>query len=188
MSEEIIPLYAIFIPLMFALGFDSMTAILILFLGTQIGYVGSTVNPFSVLIAQGVAGVQGNPQLWLRFIEWVVFTAISIGFTMWYAQRVKKNPEKSAVFQNDILNRQHFIKENDGIEVSFSNRDKLIIGGFIFTLGLIVWGILSKGWYMTEIGALFFALGIFSGIVTRMSQKEIAENFVKGCGNLSTLL
>lgn len=35
---------------------------------------------------------------------------------------------------------------------------------------------------MTEIGALFFALGIFSGIVTRMSQKEIAENFVKGCG------
>ncbi|MBJ8192800.1 YfcC family protein, partial [Bacillus cereus] len=39
MSEEIIPLYAIFIPLMFALGFDSMTAILILFLGTQIGYV-----------------------------------------------------------------------------------------------------------------------------------------------------
>ncbi|WP_340012758.1 hypothetical protein MHI32_22870 [Paenibacillus sp. FSL H7-0690] len=81
-----------------------------------------------------------------------------------------------------MLNRHHFIKENDGIEVSFSNRDKLIIGGFIFTLGLIVWGILSKGWYMTEIGALFFALGIFSGIVTRMSQKEIAENFVKGCG------
>ncbi|MDU5951023.1 MAG: YfcC family protein, partial [Paenibacillus macerans] len=50
MSEETIPLYAIFISLMFALGFDSMTAILILFLGTQIGYVGSTTNPFSVLI------------------------------------------------------------------------------------------------------------------------------------------
>jgi len=40
MSEEVIPLYAIFISLMFALGYDSMTAILILFLGTQIGYVG----------------------------------------------------------------------------------------------------------------------------------------------------
>lgn len=182
MSEEIIPLYAIFIPLMFALGFDSITAILILFLGTQIGYVGSTVNPFSVLIAQGVAGVQGNPQLWLRFIEWIVFTAISIGFTMWYAQRVKKNPEKSPVFQNDILNRQHFIKENSGIEVSFTHRDKLIIGGFIVTLGLIVWGIMTQGWYMTEIGALFFVLGIFSGVVTKMNQKEIAENFVKGCG------
>lgn len=35
---------------------------------------------------------------------------------------------------------------------------------------------------MTEIGALFFALGLFVGVVTKMSQKEIAENFVKGCG------
>lgn len=52
MSEEVIPLYAIFISLMFALGYDSMTAILILFLGTQIGYVGAMTNPFSVLIAQ----------------------------------------------------------------------------------------------------------------------------------------
>lgn len=58
MSEEVIPLYAIFISLMFALGYDSMTAILILFLGTQIGYVGAMTNPFSVLIAQGVAGIQ----------------------------------------------------------------------------------------------------------------------------------
>ncbi|MCA1293792.1 YfcC family protein [Paenibacillus sp. alder61] len=182
MSEEIIPLYAIFISLMFALGFDSMTAILILFLGTQIGYVGSTTNPFSVLIAQGIAGVQGNPQLWLRFIEWIVFTGISIAFTMWYAHRVKKHPEKSVVFKNDLINRPLFLKEDTGEEIDFSLRDKLIISGFVVTLGLIVWGILTKGWYMTEIGALFFALGLFAGLVSRMNQREMAENFVKGCG------
>jgi uncharacterized ion transporter superfamily protein YfcC len=54
MSEEVIPLYAIFISLMFALGYDSLTAILILFLGTQIGYVGAMTNPFSVLIARAL--------------------------------------------------------------------------------------------------------------------------------------
>ncbi|MBA9086615.1 putative ion transporter superfamily protein YfcC [Fontibacillus solani] len=182
MSEEIIPLYAIFISLMFALGFDSMTAILILFLGTQIGYVGSTTNPFSVLIAQGVAGVQGNPQLWLRFIEWIVFTGVSIAFTMWYANRVKKNPEKSIVYQNDLVTRPLYLGEENGKKLVFSLRDKLIIGGFIAVLGIIVWGILAKGWYMTEIGALFLALGLFAGIISRMSQKEMAENFVKGCG------
>ncbi|MFD1175003.1 YfcC family protein [Paenibacillus puldeungensis] len=182
MSEETIPLYAIFISLMFALGFDSMTAILILFLGTQIGYVGSTTNPFSVLIAQGVAGVEGNPQLWLRFIEWIVFTGVSIAFTMWYAHRVKKHPEKSVVFKNDQLNRSLFLKEDTGEAVVFSFRDKLIIGGFVATLGLIVWGILSKGWYMTEIGAVFLALGLFAGIVSKMNQRELAESFVKGCG------
>ncbi|AWB44536.1 putative basic amino acid antiporter YfcC [Paenibacillus sp. CAA11] len=181
MSEEIIPLYTIFISLMFALGFDSMTAILILFLGTQIGYVGSTTNPFSVLIAQGVAGIQGNPQLWLRFIEWLVFTGVSIGFTMWYAHRVKRNPEKSLVFKNDLINRPVFLTEDDGQEIHFSVRDKLILSGFVVTLGLIVWGILAKGWYMTEIGAVFLALGLFAGIISKMNQKEMAENFVKGC-------
>ncbi|MGK3896732.1 YfcC family protein, partial [Enterococcus faecium] len=37
MSEEVIPLFAVFISLMFSLGYDSMTAILILFLSTQAG-------------------------------------------------------------------------------------------------------------------------------------------------------
>lgn len=181
MSEETIPLYTIFISLMYVLKFDSITAILILFLGTQIGYVGSTLNPFSVLIAQGVSGVKGNPQLWLRFIEWVVFTGVSIGFTMWYANRVKKNPEKSVVYKNDLENRTQFLKEETGTVVQFSRRDQFILSGFIVALGLIVWGILAKGWYMTEIGAVFLGLGLYAGIVSKMNQKEIAENFVKGC-------
>ncbi|MEH7108963.1 YfcC family protein [Bacillus sp. JJ1764] len=181
MSEETIPLYAIFISLMFVLKFDSITAILILFLGTQIGYVGSTLNPFSVLIAQGVSGIKGNPQLWLRFIEWIVFTGVSIGFTMWYAARVRKNPEKSVVYKNDLENRSQFIKEEVEQVVCFSVRDKIILSGFGVALALIIWGILSHGWYMTEIGAVFVGLGLFAGIVAKMNQKELAENFVQGC-------
>src|SRR3954447_1031713 len=123
MSEETIPLYAIFISLMFVLKFDSITAILILFLGTQIGYVGSTLNPFSVLIAKGVSGVEGNPQLWLRFIEWIVFTGVSIAFTMWYANRVRKDPKKSVVYKNDKENRERFIKADSGKDIVFSGRD-----------------------------------------------------------------
>lgn len=182
MSEEVIPLYTIFISLMFALKFDSITAILILFLGTQVGYIGSTINPFSVLIAQGVAGIQGNPQLWLRFIAWVVFTSVSIAFTMWYASRVKKDPKKSVVYKNDLENKGLFLIENKDDKVQLLKSDKLILLGFVVVLALIVWGIISKGWYMVEIGALFFVFGLFAGIVSRMNQKSMAENFVKGCG------
>lgn len=45
MSEEALPFYAIFIPIMMALGYDSMTAFLICFMGPNIGYIASTVNP-----------------------------------------------------------------------------------------------------------------------------------------------
>lgn len=180
MSEEVIPLYAIFISLMFALGYDSMTAILILFLGTQIGYVGAMTNPFSVLIAQGVAGIQGNPQLWLRAIAWLVFTVLAIGYTMWYAHRVKRYPHKSPVYENDRQTRTRFLSTQRA-EVRFTLADRLIILAFVLALAAISWGLITRGWYMVEIGAVFLALGLFSGIVGRMSVSGMADSFVDGC-------
>lgn len=44
-------------PIMIAMGFDSLTAFMIVFIGAKAGYIASTVNPFSVLIAQGVIGI-----------------------------------------------------------------------------------------------------------------------------------
>ena len=70
MSEEALPFYAIFIPIMLSIGYDSMTAFIICFLGPNLGYCASTIDPFNVLIAQGVIGIEGNPQLWLRAILW----------------------------------------------------------------------------------------------------------------------
>lgn len=93
MSEEALPFYAIFIPIMMGLGYDSMTAFMICFMGPNIGYIASTVNPFNVLIAQGVVGIEGNPQLWLRAVVWVVFTVLAIVWVMRYARRVKRDPE-----------------------------------------------------------------------------------------------
>ncbi len=92
MSEEILALYPVIITLMFMLRFDSMTAVLILFLGTQAGYIGATINPFSVLLSQAIGGIQGNPLLWLRAIAWICFTALAVGYTMGYAARVWRNP------------------------------------------------------------------------------------------------
>lgn len=180
MSEEVIPLYAVFISLMFALGYDSLTAILILFLGTQIGYVGAMTNPFSVLIAQGVAGIQGNPQLWLRAIAWVVFTGMAIIFTMWYAHRVKRCPTASPVYENDLQIRSQFMTTQAGA-VKFSLSDRLIIVAFVLALAVISWGLITRGWYMVEIGTVFLALGLFAGVVNKMSVTNMAENFVEGC-------
>ncbi|POP45602.1 YfcC family protein [Superficieibacter electus] len=180
MSEEVIPLYAVFISLMFALGYDSLTAILILFLGTQIGYVGAMTNPFSVLIAQGVAGIQGNPQLWLRAIAWVVFTGMAIIFTMWYAHRVKRSPTISPVYESDLQIRSQFMTTQSGT-VTFSWSDRLIIAAFVLALAIISWGLITRGWYMIEIGTVFLALGLFSGLIHKMNATTMAENFVEGC-------
>ena len=180
MSEEVLPLYPVVISLMFILRFDSMTAVLILFLGTQVGYVGATINPFSVLLAQGIAGIPGNPQLWLRAIAWVAFTILAIAYTMWYARRVRKHAESSPVFSTDKeLQLTLAISQED--HPKFSTRDRIILATFIIALATISWGLVSRGWYMAEIGAVFLACGLVSGAVAKMGSSRIAEHFVDGC-------
>ncbi|MGY7843833.1 TIGR00366 family protein [Klebsiella pneumoniae] len=137
-------------------------------------------NPFSVLIAQGVAGIQGNPQLWLRAIAWLVFTLLAIAYTMWYAHRVKRTPQKSPVYENDCRNREQFLSIQD-TSVHFSIADRVIIIAFVLALAVISWGLITRGWYMVEIGSVFLALGLFSGIVGRMGISGMADSFVEGC-------
>jgi uncharacterized ion transporter superfamily protein YfcC len=180
MSEEALALYPVVISLMFLLRFDSMTAVLILFLGTQAGYIGATINPFSVLLAQAIAGIHGNPQLWLRAIAWVIFTLLAIAYTMWYAHGVRKNPESSPVFSSD-KELQLTFASSDEDHPDFSVPDRIILSTFIITLATISWGLLSRGWYMAEIGAAFLACGLISGAVAKMGPSKIAEHFVDGC-------
>lgn len=180
MSEEVLPLYPVVITLMFMLRFDSITAVMILFLGTQAGYIGATINPFSVLLAQAIADIPGNPQLWLRAIAWVVFTIAAIAYTMWYAARVRANPESSAVFGSD-RQLQADLKVSDEAHPAFSVRDRLILATFILALAIVAWGLVTRGWYMAEIGAVFLACGLVSGAIAKMGPSEIAEHFVDGC-------
>ena len=180
MSEEALALYPLVIALMFMLGFDSMTAVLILFLGTQAGYIGATINPFSVLLAQAISGIQGNPQLWLRAIAWLVFTLLAIIYTMRYALKVRKNPEISPVFKSDKELKLAFSGSMEE-QPEFSRSDRFILLTFIITLAVITWGLLSRGWYMTEVGAAFLACGLISGALAKMKPSKMAEHFVEGC-------
>lgn len=180
MSEEIIALYPVVISLMFILRFDSMTAVLILFLGTQAGYIGATINPFSVVLAQAIAGIEGNPLLWLRAIAWVVFTGLAIAYTMWYANRVRRQPETSPVRDSDGELRATFAVSQEE-HPTFTGRDRIILAAFVLTLITISWGLLSRGWYMSEIAAAFLACGLVSGVAANMGPSQIAEHFVEGC-------
>jgi uncharacterized ion transporter superfamily protein YfcC len=180
MSEEIIALYPIVISLMFILRFDSMSAVLTLFLGTQVGYIGATINPFSVLLAQAIAGIHGNPQLWLRAIAWIAFTVLAIAYATWYAHRVRKHPESSPVFSSD-KELQVFLAGSQEDRPDFSIRDHMILASLAIALATISWGLLSRGWYMAEIGSTFLACGLVSGAIAKMGPSKIAEHFVDGC-------
>ena len=84
-------------PIMFAMGYDSMTTFMTVCLSATVGYAASTVNPFCVLIAQGIAGIQGNPQLVFRMLQFVIMMALVIAFVTWRAFKIKTNARTSTI-------------------------------------------------------------------------------------------
>lgn len=185
MAEETLPFFVIFMPIMMAMGFDSMTAFMVVFVGARTGYIASTINPFNVLIAQGILGIQGNPQLWLRMIAWVVLTAVAITWVVLYARRVKKNPESSITFEDDIAKKVEFAADESALDAEFTGRQKGVLAVFIADMCLIIWGLVTQGWYMNEISAVFLAMGLLAGVIAGFSQDVIAQEFVAGIADFA---
>ena len=72
-------------------------------------------EPFSVAVAQGIAGVPVLSGATFRLIMWVIVTLAAAGFMMFYAEGVRKNPEKSVVYAGDAYfrNRMDTVTEEE---------------------------------------------------------------------------
>ena len=84
------------------LGYDSIVGASIPFLGAAAGFAAAFFNPFTVGIAQSIAGLPLYSGLGYRLVTWVIGTAVMIAYVMWYARRVKANPEISPVRDIDL--------------------------------------------------------------------------------------
>ena len=100
-SVETFGFYALFIPLMAALGYDRMVTSAMIILGALSGVMGSTVNPFSIGVAAGEANVSIGDGIGLRLILWLLLTSMSVAWVLRYAARVKRDPTSSLVGADD---------------------------------------------------------------------------------------
>jgi uncharacterized ion transporter superfamily protein YfcC len=96
-SVETLGFYALFLPLMAALGYDRMVTAAMIILGALVGVMAATVNPFSIGVAAGEAGVSIGDGIALRGVLWVVLTGMAIGWVLRYAARVRQDPAASLV-------------------------------------------------------------------------------------------
>lgn len=108
----------------------------------------------------------------------VVIVGLSIGWVVLYARKVRKNPELSLTFHDDKQKRLDMGAVDD--DVPFTTAQKWILVVFLAGMALIVWGLVSQGWYMSELSAVFLAMGLLAGIIARFSQQKIAQEFVVG--------
>src|SRR5690606_10164718 len=105
MAEEYLPFVAILIALCAAMRMDSVTAIGIMVCGYAIGYGMAPLNPFTVLVAQGVAELPPASGWALRAALLGPFLLIGIHHVLRYAHRVRQDPSASLVA--DLPDAQH---------------------------------------------------------------------------------
>ena len=185
MSDELVPFYLLIMPIMFAMGYDSMTTFMTVCLSATVGYAASTVNPFCVLVAQGIAGIQGNPQLVFRMIQWVIMMAVIIAFVTWRGMKIKKNPENSITFQDDLQKRKEMGGEDVDFNQNMTLRQKLVLATFVIGMVIVVFGLVNFGWYMNELSMCFLGMGILMGIFGGLTETEIAEEFITGVKDIA---
>ncbi len=100
-SVETLGFYALFLPLMAALGYDRLVTASMIILGALTGVMGATVNPFSIGVAAGEANVSIGDGIVLRALLWVVLTAMSVAWVLRYAAKVRRDPGDSMVGWDD---------------------------------------------------------------------------------------
>lgn len=100
-SVETFGFYALFIPLMAALGYDRMVTATMIILGALSGVMGATVNPFSIGVAAGEANVSIGDGIALRLVLWVVLTTMSVLWVLRYAARIQRDSTASLVGWDD---------------------------------------------------------------------------------------
>jgi uncharacterized ion transporter superfamily protein YfcC len=183
MSEETIPFILIFVPLAISLGYDSIVGVSIPFLGAAAGFAAAFFNPFTVGIAQGLAGVPLYSGLGYRVFTFVIGTTVMIAWVMAYARKVKKNPQASLVYEID-RGRDLSAFDRNAAPAPWTGRKALVLFIFLASMALLVWGILEKQWYIEEIGALFLAMGLVMGLVSGLAGDRIATAFTAGAKDM----
>lgn len=181
MAEEYIPFVPVLVALFVALGFDAVTAVGVLCVGYGVGYGAALINPFTVFIAQEIAGVEQASGLGFRSVLLAVFFVLGVVHVWRYARRVRRDPAASLVADVPLP---------EGLAVAehppLDGRRIAVLAVTLAALALLVAGIKLWGWYLVEMGALFLALSLLLAAIGRMGPDRAARTFADGAAELTT--
>jgi uncharacterized ion transporter superfamily protein YfcC len=194
MAEESLAFYVLVITVMIAAGYDALTGAAVILLGCGIGVLGSTVNPFATGIASDFADVALSEGLVLRLVLLILGLVVGIWYVLRYAERVRRDPTKSVIYDLKASNEAHFKTSDVDDQVELTGRHKVILGVFtlaflIMIYGVIPWedigiGLPTLWWWFPEMTASFLLFAVVIGLIGGMNESTLTTSFVDGARDL----
>ena len=163
LQEEIIAMVPVLLILSKKVGYSKVAVISISLGCAVIGGSFGPSNPFSVLIAQKVAGVE----VFSGGIYRMVVTTFALIFWIWYIIRTGK--DKTAL---------EIAAKTEKTKLSGTHRLILVLVGLTF--GAMIYGLTSWDWGYNEMSAIFFLMGIVVGLVGKLGINGTARAYSEG--------
>ena len=192
MAEEFLPFVPMLLALCAALRFDAITAIGILCCGYGVGYGAAVLNPFTVIIAWDIAGIQPSlTDFLLRAGICATFLAVAFHHVWSYATRVRRDPTRSLLHGVDtkVAIAGPTDQATSGTAPSFPDLDGrrlAVLASIAVAIGISVYGIAIHHWYLGEMGAIFLGLALLMPLLGGLGPNRTAEEFCKGAAELTT--
>jgi uncharacterized ion transporter superfamily protein YfcC len=183
MSEEVIVFVPIGVALARAMGYDDIVAVSMLSIGAAIGFSSGVANPFTVGVAQTIAELPMFSGYHFRVIGFAALYITGVAYTMRYALMVRRDPAKSYMCGVERQGEDS-VKALD--DVKFTNVHALVLLSMVGFFAFMFYGVMMKGYYITELAAIFLAMGIVGGLIGGLSPSDIARGFISGCADITT--
>lgn len=174
MAEETLPFLPGLVILARRLGYDEVIGGAIALAGAGAGFSGAFLNPFTVGVAQGIAGLPAFSGIGFRFAVWCALTLSTMAYLGWAARRHRIEPVAAEIGSKD-----------ESGHVRIDARRGTVLVALFAALAMVVIGSLRWGWGLLELSALFVALGMVAGAVGGLGVSATAESFVAGAQSLA---
>lgn len=183
--SEWFPFIPVFVNISIAMGYDAVVGLAIVALGAGMGYSGSTINPFTVGVAQSIAEVPAMSGVGFRAVCHLCMIAAASVMTMRYAAKVAADPASSYVYGDDFGGLLPAGGER-AEDAPFGWREKLVLAILAAGVVAIVWGCGAYRWGFPQLSAVFLLMGILSAAVMGLGPNGIAERFEQGFLQVTT--
>lgn len=170
-----------FIPLMVglgvAMGYDAMFGFAIVALGGYVGFMGATLNPYTVAVAQSIAGVPLYSGIGFRFFALGCFLLASSAYVIVYGKRIRRNPELSVVHGQESI---HALDKAELERYRLDTRAVLIILTVLATLGFLMYGMMNLAWGYGELAGLFLVMSMIAAGISGWTPNRWVDEFFIG--------
>ncbi len=176
--EEVVPLVPVAIALAYSLGWDALTGLGMSILAVNLGFSAAVTNPFTLGVAQELAGLPLFSGAALRVAIFGVMYGLLALFLTRYARRIERDPQASPIYGEDGADRGRFRLGTFPAAATDNRRLGRALGWFGACLVLILATLFGapfvpalSDYALPIVGVLFLVAGLGAGLVSGAGRK-----------------